>query len=506
MFELFTGFDWERQPFALGFWERPSQAVIEVTVLAIAVFLVRNAINSDRRRNKQLARLKKDLKKDRRRGKGHRRHRHALRPYEVGSSDDSHGRRPRLTSIIRAAVFTFALEALLLSQVATRYVAPTGADRNPYEYPETFLISIYEVPIWIPIGWGVIFYLAMLTSDRLICSPRRLVSGLISGPDKRPNFGIWRRAALARAVMDASLALTIDLALDPIAQAEGWWTWTPRLQTTEFFAIPVSNFVGWFAIIFSLSLLIRTGRLFLGGAQLGRTRSDRWLFDAGFLVVTFTVSFFIVAVLVRLIYGLDEAAGRFSSAALFGLLVVVAIAIVSSSALPLQRRTRYDKSVARSVIALHAAFIAALLLNLFSGHDNPVYLIQAPHAETVYETEASKIVKLDLRAELADKSIIQFDVTGVIDTEFVVADEVPILISDNQVTETKTKAVDIAISRNADVLPTRDLINQDPEVAIWLPSIASISLLLFILPYWDDLSKRFFSTNPKRRQYWWFEL
>lgn len=506
MLELFTGFDWDRQPFALGFWERPSQAVIEVTVLAIAVFLVRNAVSSDRRRNKQLARLKKDLKKDRRRGKRHRRHRHALRPYEVGSSDDSHGRRPRLTSIIRAAVFTFALEALLLSQVATRYVAADGGERNPYEYPETFLISIYEVPIWIPIGWGVIFYLAMLTSDRLICSPRRRVSGLISGPDKRPNFGIWRRAALARAVMDASLALTIDFALDPIAQAEGWWTWTPRLQTTEFFAIPVSNFVGWFAIIFSLSLLIRTGRLFLGGVSLGRTRSDRWLFDAGFLVVTFSVSFFMVAVLVRAIYGLDEATGRFTSATLFGLLVVVAIAIIASSALPFQRRAIYDKAVARSVIALHSAFIVALLLNLFSTHEDPSYLIQAPHDETLFETEIGEIIKLDLRATLAGNSAVEFDVTDSINTEFVVADKIPVTIIGNEVIDAEGSSFDIVISQHPNSLPTRDLIIQDPEVAIWLPSIASISLLLFILPYWDDLSKRFFSSKPTRRHYWWFEL
>jgi hypothetical protein len=104
-----------------------------------------------------------------------------------------------------------------------------------------FLIMIFgAVPLCIGVSWGLIIYTAMQTSDRFALP--------------------W----YLRPILDALLALTIDLSMDAIAIRLGFWTWG---QAGPWFGVPLGNFYAWFVIVFGFSLLLRLGRLWsLGGA------------------------------------------------------------------------------------------------------------------------------------------------------------------------------------------------------------------------------------------------
>ncbi len=60
-----------------------------------------------------------------------------------------------------------------------------------------------------------------------------------------------------RPVLDALLALTIDLSMDAIAIRLGFWTWG---AAGPWFGVPLSNFYVWFVVVLGYSLLVRLGR------------------------------------------------------------------------------------------------------------------------------------------------------------------------------------------------------------------------------------------------------
>jgi hypothetical protein len=103
-----------------------------------------------------------------------------------------------------------------------------------------FLIMIFgAVPLCIGISWGMIIYTAMETSDRFALP--------------------W----YLRPILDALLALTIDLSMDAIAIRLGFWTWG---RAGAWFGVPLGNFYAWFIVVFGFSLLFRLGRIWsLGG-------------------------------------------------------------------------------------------------------------------------------------------------------------------------------------------------------------------------------------------------
>jgi uncharacterized membrane protein len=105
-----------------------------------------------------------------------------------------------------------------------------------------FLIMLFEsVPLCIGLSWGMIIYTAMETSDRFALP--------------------W----YLRPVLDAFLALTIDLSMDAIAIRLGFWTWT---QPGDWFGVPLANFYAWFMVVCGFSLLLRLGQLWSLGGRL----------------------------------------------------------------------------------------------------------------------------------------------------------------------------------------------------------------------------------------------
>ena len=98
-----------------------------------------------------------------------------------------------------------------------------------------FLIMIFgTVPLCIGVSWGMIIYSAMETSDRFALP--------------------W----YLRPIVDALLALTIDLSMDAIAIRVGLWTWE---QAGPWFGVPLGNFYAWLIVVLGFSLLLRLGRI-----------------------------------------------------------------------------------------------------------------------------------------------------------------------------------------------------------------------------------------------------
>ncbi len=50
----------------------------------------------------------------------------------------------------------------------------------------------------------------------------------------------------------AAIAVVLDLFIDPVAVATGYWTW--RVKGTVYYGIPLLNYVGWFVLMLLASL------------------------------------------------------------------------------------------------------------------------------------------------------------------------------------------------------------------------------------------------------------
>ena len=101
---------------------------------------------------------------------------------------------------------------------------PFGA----YTYASILGKQWYGVPLTIGFAWvAVVLNSALLT--------RRVSS------------------AMSRALQTGGLAMAIDLVLDPVAHARGFWTWQ---STGGFYCVPLANFIAWFMVASLLSLFL----------------------------------------------------------------------------------------------------------------------------------------------------------------------------------------------------------------------------------------------------------
>lgn len=102
------------------------------------------------------------------------------------------------------------------------------------------LIMLGPIPLGIGIGWSIIIYAVMLTTDRL-------------------GLPAW-----SAPFADALLALNIDLSMDAIAIRMGMWVWgwPPEYDrwTADWFGVPFGNFFGWLVVVLLYSGWARTFR------------------------------------------------------------------------------------------------------------------------------------------------------------------------------------------------------------------------------------------------------
>jgi hypothetical protein len=112
---------------------------------------------------------------------------------------------------------------------------------------------VLDVPLVIGVAWGNIVYSARVFTDSTSLPP-------------------W-----ARPVLDALLALNIDLAMDAVAIRLGMWDWGMGLKA-QYFGVPYANFWAWFWVVFSFS----------SGMRLLQSRPGwvgRWLAPPGAVLI-----------------------------------------------------------------------------------------------------------------------------------------------------------------------------------------------------------------------------
>jgi uncharacterized membrane protein len=120
-----------------------------------------------------------------------------------------------------------------------------------YYYPgdaSDLIIFIGMCPFDIILGWYVIIYCCSYVSHILIGKGEGSlpIQGIGTNPEKIDK--VFLKRTVLRAALAGLIAVNLDLVIDPIAVENGWWVWTvPNLYI---FDVPISNFFGWFFLIF----------------------------------------------------------------------------------------------------------------------------------------------------------------------------------------------------------------------------------------------------------------
>ena len=171
----------------------------------------------------------------------------------------------------------------------------TGVLSGAYVYPG-YQLYIFATPVSNPASWVALVYILMTLSDRLVFGRRALAPHDPAAP-LRVGSGVLT-TIVALAACDASLALSLDLVLDPLATLYNWWLWVPHeaavttigagvvdpynfdqllwLTTpdnpvaeffrpffdggrypTRLFGIPLINFIAWFVFVFTFAAQFR---------------------------------------------------------------------------------------------------------------------------------------------------------------------------------------------------------------------------------------------------------
>lgn len=122
----------------------------------------------------------------------------------------------------------------------TAMAESTGVLSGAYVYPG-FHLYIFATPVANPASWVALIYIIMTLSDRILFGRRALdppAEGLRLG-------GSLVLTLLALALCDATLAVLLDLVLDPMATIYNWWIWVPSeagVHTVEVGAVQPYNF------------------------------------------------------------------------------------------------------------------------------------------------------------------------------------------------------------------------------------------------------------------------
>jgi hypothetical protein len=125
----------------------------------------------------------------------------------------------------RRALFTL-VSAFFFGLLIELFFVTIGNELDGVEYGYgEFAVMLGGVPLWVATGWGVIVFAATEAADRLRASPA------------------------ATAITAGLLALSIDIALDPVAAGLGWWAWRWDGEHHGFLGVPFDNFLGWVMIV-----------------------------------------------------------------------------------------------------------------------------------------------------------------------------------------------------------------------------------------------------------------
>lgn len=163
----------------------------------------------------------------------------------------------------KKTILFFAI-ALSFGLVSETLGAARGLIFGPYYYTSgTFFFQL--VPLFTPIGWAVIIYVAYALANQFLF-------GLI-GEKQRLNMTRVNSTSLIviLSAIGGMSAMSLDMILDPVAVTpqNPAWVW---IGGGPYFHIPISNFIGWFFVTFFAVALFRLYEAFksesLEGARL----------------------------------------------------------------------------------------------------------------------------------------------------------------------------------------------------------------------------------------------
>jgi len=165
--------------------------------------------------------------------------------------------------------------------IATLLIESAGVAGGRYYYPGYIVyLSVVggAVPLIIILAWSVNLFLFM-----------NLGKYFISKLYQKQNYLQIIFISLAAGLFGVCL----DLLEDPIAHYNNWWIWKESLTGIKFFNVPILNFIGWFVLIFFMSiatLLIERSRF---------SENRKVLLSISSLAITGSVIFIVHALIVR---------------------------------------------------------------------------------------------------------------------------------------------------------------------------------------------------------------
>ena len=112
-----------------------------------------------------------------------------------------------------------------------------------YDYPNyLFYITALggSLPVIIGLGWSVNLFVCL-----------HLGKDVAKRFFKEQNF----KQLFYTSLFAGLFALCLDLLEDPLAHHNNWWIWPQSSQKIYIFTVPLTNYVGWFAIIAGMTML-----------------------------------------------------------------------------------------------------------------------------------------------------------------------------------------------------------------------------------------------------------
>ena len=166
--------------------------------------------------------------------------------------------------------------------IATLLIESAGVAGGRYYYSGYIIyLSVVggAVPLIIVLAWSVNLFLFM-----------NLGKYFISKLYQKQNYLQILFISLAAGIFGVCL----DLLEDPLAHHNNWWIWGTTLKGIKFFGVPILNFIGWFVLIFFMSiatLLIERSRF---------SENRKVLLSISSLAITGSIIFLVHALIVKL--------------------------------------------------------------------------------------------------------------------------------------------------------------------------------------------------------------
>lgn len=123
------------------------------------------------------------------------------------------------------------------------FIIVSGGFTAIMDFISSFVVKNYEYPgqseLWvftfIFFGWIAMCGICLFLAEGILARPRQ---------DMLTQPRLWWQVPLVTSV----IAVVLDLFIDPVAVAAGYWVWF--VQGTVYYGIPLLNYVGWFVLMF----------------------------------------------------------------------------------------------------------------------------------------------------------------------------------------------------------------------------------------------------------------